>query len=70
MIKMMILLFALFSLLSVPALAIYASHDGLEGLQNYARARFSLGNLGFSGAICQSMFVGVALKYPQQVVCP
>lgn len=63
MIKMMIFLFAIFTLLSIPAIAIYSSHDGLEGQANYSRAKYSLGNMGFSGATCSSMFLGVK-EYP------
>eukprot|EP00347_Sterkiella_histriomuscorum_P002409 403368266 len=67
MIKTFIFLFFVFSLLSIPAIGIYSSHKGLEGLQNYSRAKFSLGNMGFSDSICMSMYLGV--DGPQQIQC-
>ena len=55
MIRMMIGLFMLFTLLSIPAIAIYSKYDGISGLSNYSRAKYSLGNMGFSSANCQSI---------------
>ena len=59
MIKMMMYMFLFFSILMIPAVFIYSSNNGLEGLNNYFKARYSLGNIGFSGDICRSMYLGL-----------
>eukprot|EP00347_Sterkiella_histriomuscorum_P007945 403346963 len=59
MIRTMIVLFFTFTLLSIPALSIYGKYDGLKGLSNYSRAQYSLGNMGFSAPMCQSIQLGV-----------
>jgi hypothetical protein len=59
MLSSFIAVFLIFSILSIPAICIYSSHEGMVGLTNYAKARFSLGNMGFSTNICTSMFLGV-----------
>lgn len=59
MIKTMMLMFFIFTLLSIPAVYMYASNDGLVGLNNYFKARYSLGNIGFSGDFCRSTYLGL-----------
>lgn len=63
----MMMMFFIFSLLVIPAIYINASHNGLQRLPNYMKARFSLGNLGFSQDICDSMYLG--LNKPQTFSC-
>lgn len=45
----------------------YANHEGLKGLKSYSKSRFSLGNLGFTDNVCQSMYLGVTV--PQNFNC-
>lgn len=59
MLQAFIMLFIFFSILSLPALYIYSSHNGLSSLKNYSKTQFSLGNLGFSDNVCFSMYLGV-----------
>ena len=59
MLKVMMLMFFLFSLLMIPAIVLYGTNNGLRDLSNFSKARFSLGNFGFSGDICRSMYLGV-----------
>ena len=57
-----ILLFSLFTIIMLPALFIYGRTDGLYVESNAAKtslAKYSLGNLGFSGATCISQYVGL-----------
>lgn len=68
MIKNMMLMFFIFSLLIIPAVYLYASKDGLKGLNNYSKAQFSLGNFGFSKDMCFSMFLDVGP--PISFSCP
>ena len=59
MLSYFIAIFLLFSILSIPSIVIYSSYDGLDDLSNYSKARFSLGNIGYSGSVCMSMYIGV-----------
>ena len=59
MLKTMILMFFIFTLLMTPAIILYSSNDGLFGLSNYSKAKYSLGNLGFSGDSCRSTYVAI-----------
>lgn len=59
MIKTMMAMFFFFSILSIPAIYMYSSNNGLEGLNNYYKARYSVGNFGFSGDFCRSSYVGL-----------
>ena len=67
MLSFLILGFIIFTILSIPALAIYAKYNGLEGLSNYSKAKYSIGNMGFSGPNCVSTYVG--LQYQQKLYC-
>lgn len=51
--------FLLFTLLSIPALVIYSSYDGLSWLGNYSKTKYSLGNMGFTGYYCDSTYYGL-----------
>jgi hypothetical protein len=48
MLKSLILMFIIFTLLSIPAICIYTHHNGQKDLVNYSKSRYTLGNLGFS----------------------
>jgi hypothetical protein len=67
MIKTMMAIFFVFSILVTPAIYLYASNNGLEGLSNYSKAQFSLGNIGYSVDMCRSMYLG--LEKPQTFAC-
>ena len=57
LLRTMIVMFFLFSLLSIYPLWAYTSNDGMVDAGNYSRARFSIGNLGFQEALCQRTFL-------------
>jgi hypothetical protein len=61
MLKIMISMFLVFSILQIPALAIYSSHNGMGNLTNSSRDKFSLGNFGFSSTVCSSTYTGIGL---------
>jgi hypothetical protein len=61
-----IAIFVLFTLISIPAICIFSSYDGLEGLSNYSKAKYSIGNMGFSENICVSMYLGVGQEHAIQ----
>ena len=65
MLSSLIIIFLLFSLLIIPSLYIYSSYNGMEGLQNYSKAKYSIGNLGFSGVTCLSIYLGLGDKHMQ-----
>jgi type IV secretory pathway TraG/TraD family ATPase VirD4 len=50
-------LFTALSLIMLPAMLIFQSQDGLEGTYNYAKAQYSLGNMGFSSSLCLHQYV-------------
>ena len=52
-------IFAFFTLLQIPSIYFYQSYKGLEGLSNYSKAKYSIGNMGFSGPNCVSTYVGL-----------
>ena len=52
MLRKLIIVMALISVLMIPAIVIYKSYSGLSEFNNYAKAGFSLGNMGYSGANC------------------
>jgi len=68
MIKIMFFMFLAFSLLSIPSIALYFKEDGLAGLNNYSKARFSLGNFGFAKDVCYSMYL--KLNFDTTLSCP
>jgi hypothetical protein len=68
MIKYMFFMFLLFSILSIPAIVMYARENGLKGLNNYSKTQFSLGNFGFSKDVCYSMYLKLGL--PVSLSCP
>lgn len=68
MIKIMFFMFLTFSILSVPMIVLYAKEDGLAGLNNYAKAQFSLGNFGFAKDVCYSMYL--KLDFDTTLSCP
>jgi hypothetical protein len=59
MLTYLIGIFSLFTLLSIPAIGIFSANNGLEGLNNYSKAKFSLGNLGFSDSNCLNTYIGM-----------
>lgn len=52
----LIIFYSVASILSIPALVVYSSYGGLEGMENYDLIKFTTGNLGFSGSFCISVF--------------
>jgi hypothetical protein len=67
MVKNLMIMFLLFSILIIPAIYLFVTNDGLTGLNNYSKAQFSLGNLGFSRDVCRSVYLG--LNKPQSFQC-
>ena len=66
-----ILLFSLFTIIMLPAMFIYGRTDGLYVESNAAKtskAKYSVGNLGFSGSTCISQYVGLSNKN-REIVC-
>lgn len=63
MLSSFIIVFFIFSLISIPAIGIFSSYNGLADLSNYSKTKYSLGNLGFSENICVSMYVGVGMAH-------
>jgi hypothetical protein len=61
MLKIMIAMFLFFSILQIPAIAIFSSYNGMNNLTNSSRDKFSLGNFGFSSTVCSSSYVGIGL---------
>ncbi len=59
MIKYMMWTFLLFTVLMIPAIYIYNKNDGLQGLSNYSKARFTVGNFGFSADNCRTHYLGM-----------
>lgn len=59
LLRTFIFVFLLLSVLSVPALVIYSSHDGMKGLRNYERSQFSVGNIGFADSVCNNYYIGI-----------
>ena len=58
---MMVLLIYVFiglTVLAIPAIAIFASSNGLENYRNYVTAKFSMGNMGYSASNCYSISMG------------
>lgn len=60
-------IFIVFSILSIPSIVIYSSYDGLAELSNYSKSKYTLGNMGYSGATCSSMYLGVGKE--QTISC-
>jgi len=50
LVEKMMRMFCVLSLIMLPAIIIYARTDALMSFRNYDKARFSMGNLGFSSA--------------------
>ena len=59
MIKYMMWMFLLFTFLMVPAVYLYNKNDGMQGLSNYSKARFTVGNIGFSADNCKTLYLGI-----------
>ena len=70
MLRTFIGLFLLFTVIMLPALYIYGRTDGLLIASNSKteKAKYSLGNLGFSGSTCISQYVELSLG-PREIVC-
>ena len=62
MLRTFICVFVAFSVIMSPAMAIYGKTDGLVVASNprTTKARYELGNLGYSGASCISQYVELA----------
>jgi hypothetical protein len=45
-------LFVVLTLIMLPAMLIFGSQEGLKGTYNYDKAKYSLGNMGFSSSQC------------------
>jgi hypothetical protein len=52
MIKYMMWMFLFFSLLMIPGIYLYSKNDGMVGLSNYSKAKYTVGNIGFSADNC------------------
>jgi hypothetical protein len=63
MLKALILMFSIFTLLVLPVISIYGSYTGLESGDNYAKSKYSLGNMGFSEHICKHIFTSIDGNY-------
>jgi hypothetical protein len=63
----MMWMFLLFSLLMIPGMYLYSKNDGMVGLSNYSKAKYTVGNIGFSADNCQSMYLGI--DKPQNFSC-
>jgi hypothetical protein len=59
MLRSLIYMFTVFTLLSIPIISTYSSYEGLKDGNNYAKTKFSLGNLGFTEHLCKHIFVGI-----------
>ena len=70
MLQTFICIFLLFTVIMLPALYIYGRTDGLLIASNpkTAKAKWSLGNLGFSGSTCISQYVELS-QGPREIVC-
>jgi hypothetical protein len=55
------------SLMVAPIGYIYASHEGLYGMENYWITRFSMGNLGFAETLCYNQLY--QFKGNKQIRC-
>lgn len=55
---LLIWLFAILTLLSIPAIAIFASSNGLENYRNYGMSKFTMGNMGYASSNCFSISMG------------
>ena len=74
MLRTLICIFAVFTVIMSPLLTIYGTTDGLVVESNAARtakARYTLGNLGFSGASCISQYVELysEIQSARELVC-
>ena len=58
MLRALIFMFAIFTLIAVPIISVYASYSGLEQGNNYSKTKYSLGNLGFTEYLCKHIFIG------------
>ena len=52
---LLIALFAILTVLSIPAIAIFASSNGLENYRNYGMSKFTMGNMGYASSNCYSI---------------
>lgn len=71
MLRTFICLFVLFSVIISPALFIYGRTEGLlvqSNLKKTEKAKYMLGNLGFSGATCISQYIELSAG-PRELVC-
>lgn len=59
MLRTLIMMFSFFTLMMIPTIFVYSSYNGLESGTNYAKTKFSLGNLGFSEHICKHQFLSI-----------
>jgi len=63
MLRALIMMFSIFTLMMIPIIGIYGSYDGLSSGNNYAKTKYSLGNMGFSEHICKHIFTEIDGKY-------
>jgi hypothetical protein len=52
MLTALIYLFILLTVLSIPAIAIYGSSDGLVNYKNYMYTKYTMGNMGYASSEC------------------
>eukprot|EP00352_Strombidinopsis_acuminata_P004247 CAMPEP_0176383460 /NCGR_PEP_ID=MMETSP0126-20121128/33526_1 /TAXON_ID=141414 ORGANISM="Strombidinopsis acuminatum, Strain SPMC142" /NCGR_SAMPLE_ID=MMETSP0126 /ASSEMBLY_ACC=CAM_ASM_000229 /LENGTH=162 /DNA_ID=CAMNT_0017748551 /DNA_START=165 /DNA_END=653 /DNA_ORIENTATION=- len=45
-------LFCFFTILMIPVMGLYVQEGALKDYKNYSKAKYSLGNFGFSEAVC------------------
>lgn len=71
MLRTFICLFVLFTVIISPALFIYGRTEGLlvqSNLKKTEKAKYMLGNLGFSGSTCISQYIELSAG-PRELVC-
>lgn len=63
MLRSLILMFSIFTLISIPMMSTYKQYDGLSTGNNYSKTKYSLGNFGFTEYMCKHIFRGIDGNY-------